>query len=297
VNEVSDKPIHVLLIEDNPGDTRLIRESFNDAGGGNFELTCADTLAGGLACLAERAIDVILLDLSLPDSFGLETIGRVQAKAPDMPIVVLTGHRDDTLSVTAVQAGAQDYLIKGEVEGNLLVRSLRYAIERQRMSMVLRSLSLIDELTGLYNRRAFLSLAVQQLKSAERLEQRMMLLFADLDDLKWINDNMGHSGGDLALKETAAILKKTFRGSDIIARLGGDEFVVLVMDTGGESADAMSERLTASLETYNSAGNPYRLSMSIGVAHYDPALPCTIDDLLDCADSLMYEEKKAKRKD
>ena len=220
----------------------------------------------------------------------------MRAKAPDMPIVVLIGHRDDTLSAAAVQAGAQDYLIKDEVGGTLLVRSLRYAVEMQRMSTVLRSLSLVDELTGLYNRRAFLSLAMQQLKSAERLEQRMMLLCAGLDDMKGINDNLGHSGGDLALKETAAILKKTFRGSDIIARFGGDEFVVLVMDTGGESADAMSERLTASLETYNSGGShPCRLSMSMGGAHYDPALPCTIEDLLGCAESLMYEEKKAKR--
>lgn len=293
---MTDKLIYVLLIEDNPGDTRLIRESFRDAGGGDFELACADTLAGGLAVLAERAIDVILLDLSLPDSFGLETVGKVQAAVPDIPIVVLTGHRDDTLSVTAVQAGAQDYLIKGEVEGNLLVRSLRYAIERQRMSMVLKSLSLIDELTGLYNRRAFLSLAAQQLKTADRLEQRMMLLFADLDDLKRINDNLGHSGGDLALKEAAAILRQTFRGSDLIARLGGDEFVVLVMETGGESAEAMTERLMEHLEAYNAAGHhPFRLSMSTGVAHYDPSLPCTVEDLLDCADSLMYEQKKEKR--
>ena len=293
---MNTQKIQVLLIEDNPGDTRLIIEAFNEAGGGQFELTCEDNLADGFRSLSSRHADVILLDLSLPDSFGLETVGKVLEQAPDTPIVVLTGHPDDSLSVTAVQAGAQDYLIKGEMEGNLLVRSLRYAIERNRMSMALKSLSLVDDLTGLYNRRGFMTLAPQQLKTAERLTRKMMLVFADLDHLKQINDTLGHRMGDLALKETASLFRRTFRESDIIARLGGDEFVVLVMDTGGESATTVIDRLMANLAALNERkGLPYRVSLSIGIAHYEPGEPGLIEELLERADSLMYEQKKRKK--
>ena len=131
---MDDKQFKVLLIEDNPGDVRLIREMLAEAGGALYDLECADWLQTGLERLAKGGIDVLLLDLGLPDSQGLDTLGRVLAESLAAPavIVVLTGLDDETLAVQAVGAGAQDYLVKGQVEGNLLVRALRYAIERQR---------------------------------------------------------------------------------------------------------------------------------------------------------------------
>lgn len=292
---MSTQPIHVLLIEDNPGDARLIEVALSDAGGGNFLLTWMSTLAEGLSLLSEKHADVVLLDLSLPDSFGMETVGKVLDQAPDIPIVVLTGHPDDSLSVTAVQAGAQDYLIKGEVEGNLLVRALRYAIERNRMNLSLKSLSLIDDLTGLYNRRAFLTLADQQVKGAGRLANKMALVFADLDDLKQINDRFGHRVGDLALKETAALFSRTFRDSDIVARLGGDEFVVLLVEAGEEDAETVTKRLMINLAEFNANTTvPFQISLSIGFAHYDPAEPGGVEALLERADRLMYLQKQEK---
>ena len=137
---MDDKQFKVLLIEDNPGDVRLIREMLAEAGGALYDLECADRLQTGLERLAEGGIDVILLDLGLPDSQGLDTLGRVLAESLAAPavIVVLTGLDDEALAVQAVGAGAQDYLVKGQVEGNLLVRALRYAIERQRMEESLR---------------------------------------------------------------------------------------------------------------------------------------------------------------
>ncbi len=124
--------IKVLLIEDNPGDARLIREMLAQARGVIFDLEGADRLSAGLKRIGGGGIDIVLLDLSLPDNHGFDTFMEVQAKAPDVPIIVMSGQDDEELAVKAVQEGAQDYLVKGQVDSNLLVRSIRYAIERQR---------------------------------------------------------------------------------------------------------------------------------------------------------------------
>ena len=128
---MSNKP-RVLLIEDNPGDARLIWEMLAEVKGSPVDLKYADRLSSGLERLAEGGIDVILLDLSLPDSEGLDTFAQVHARAPQVPIIVLTGLDDESLAVKAVREGAQDYLVKGQVDGRLLVRAIRYAIERHR---------------------------------------------------------------------------------------------------------------------------------------------------------------------
>ena len=129
---MGDKPIKILLVEDNPGDSRLIREMLAEARGVTFDLKYADRLQVGLEHLGERQIEVVLLDLGLPDSQGLETLNKTYAQSPEVPIVVLTGLNDELLGVEAVKRGAQDYLIKGQVDPNLLVRAIRYAIERKR---------------------------------------------------------------------------------------------------------------------------------------------------------------------
>jgi DNA-binding response OmpR family regulator len=125
--------IRVLLIEDNPGDARLIQETLAEVKGAQFGLERATRLSMGLECLTEGGVDVILLDLGLPDSQGLDTLVGMQSQAPTVPIVVLTNLEDETLATQAMRTGAQDYLVKGQVDGNLLGRSIRYAIERQRL--------------------------------------------------------------------------------------------------------------------------------------------------------------------
>jgi len=138
VNEMEDKHIKVLMIEDNPRDARLIREMLSEVRGALFDLKCADQLSTGLERLAAGGVDVLLLDLILPDSQGLNTFAKAYAQAPEIPIVVLTGLDDETLAVKAVREGAQDYLVKGQVDGNLLERSMRYAIERKWAEEALR---------------------------------------------------------------------------------------------------------------------------------------------------------------
>ncbi len=129
---MKDKHIKVLLIEDNPGDAQLIKEMLAEARGIVFDLKCAEKLSTGLERISMGGIDVILLDLSLPDSQGFETFVKVYSQIPNMPVIVLSGLDDEELAVKAVQEGAQDYLVKGQVDSNLLVRSIRYAIERKQ---------------------------------------------------------------------------------------------------------------------------------------------------------------------
>ena len=184
---MTNNPIRVLLIEDNPADARLIEVLLERVRVANFTLRWEDHLEEGLACLARKNdFDAVLLDLSLPDSQGLDTIVKVRAQAPEIPLVILTGQDDESLGLSAVQWGAQDYLVKGHADGNLLARCLLYSIERQRMQATLRNLSLTDPLTGLYNRRGLAALGKQQLKTARRNKSSLSVVLGYLDGLKQI---------------------------------------------------------------------------------------------------------------
>ena len=168
---------------------------------------------------------------------------------------------------------------------------------RKRLEWELRKLSLIDSLTGLYNRRGFFTHAEHQMKIVNRTKNRLTLVFADVDDLKSINDTQGHGEGDNVLVETATFLKTVFRESDIIARVGGDEFVVPALENRGTDAASGLVRPTANLETFNSSRNSVEpLSISVGFACYQPDQPCSIDELLAQADRLMYKQKGEKRR-
>jgi len=285
----------VLLIEDNPGDARLVKEALADLGHVELELEWAPRLADGLDRLGENQVDLVLLDLSLPDCNWKETLSIVHHRAPQVPIVVLTGIEDEGLAAGAVQQGAQDFVIKGDVDARTLERTMRYAIERQRTLSQLRAMSLTDELTGLYNRRGFVNLADRQMALAARTGWRLMLLFADLDGLKHVNDRFGHAEGDLFLTDMAGLLKHTFRASDVVARVGGDEFAVLAIDTPADDGEPMLRRLRRAIESHNAkAGRQWTVAASIGVAHYNPANPRTLGELLDEADAMMYEQKRAR---
>jgi len=403
---MEEQSIKVLLVEDDISYAQLIQVTLTRAKDALFDVEWKDCLAGALDRLHAGGVEVVLLDLNLPDSGGIETFFRVSVQAPDVPVILLTGTDDESLALRAVQMGAQDYLVKGEVSGKHLVRSILYAIQRYRIrkeqignprpnedyfryaiernadgiivmdkdgtvlyvnpaaevlfgrseeeligevvgfpfvtgertqinilhksgeSIVvemrvvnikwegktaylaslrditdykkaeetLRNLSLNDDLTNLYNRRGFLSLVERYIKSIQGTENRFLIAFLDLDGLKQINDTFGHREGSQALIEVAEILRGTFRDSDIIARFGGDEFVVLVKDTSEESAEVIIDRLQKSVEEHNAKHNrPYRLSISLGIACYDPHNPRSIDELLSCADELMYSNKQSKK--
>ncbi|NLV67968.1 MAG: PAS domain S-box protein [Spirochaetes bacterium] len=171
----------------------------------------------------------------------------------------------------------------------------RDTTDRRRAEEEIRMMAIIDTLTGLFNRRGFITLAEHQIKNSSRLKKKLLLFFIDLDGLKIINDTYGHEEGDLAIKRASVILRKTFRESDIISRLGGDEFAVLVTDSL-ELPDVVMKRLAKTTDEENShPGLNYPVSMSIGIADYDPESPCSIDELMSRADRLMYKQKKQKK--
>ena len=165
--------------------------------------------------------------------------------------------------------------------------------ERKRALEELESLSLTDDLTGLYNRRGFLALVEQQLKHARRTDERFVLVFADLDGLKQINDRLGHHEGSRAIVKTAEVLRQTFRASDIIARLGGDEFTVLALAPTGDNAETIRKRLHEQISVFNARRElPYELSISVGIVPLDPHGQHSLEDLLRKADAAMYEDKQ-----
>ena len=142
----------------------------------------------------------------------------------------------------------------------------------------------------------FVALAEHQFRVSDRLRQKFFLLYADIDGLKNINDTLGHKEGDKILINAADILRETYRNSDIIARMGGDEFVVFPIGSSGDDIDMNVSRLQKNIEIHNSStASSYRISMSSGVAYYDPEFPCSVDELLAKADRSMYENKKHKR--
>lgn len=189
---------------------------------------------------------------------------------------------------------SRSYLKDAEGKDIAIVRVVRDVTERKKMENLLEAAAITDDLTGLLNRRGFYTLADQQCRLADRTKRGLSLLFVDLDKMKQINDELGHEAGDLALKDTADILNKTFRESDIIARMGGDEFAVLITEPSRPGIEyVILNHLKNNLAKHNEEDHrKFKLSLSIGIANYNPDSPCTVSDLLTRADALMYEDKK-----
>ncbi len=257
----------------------------------------AGELAGALERLSGGGVDAVILDPDLPDSQGIVSFERMYAFAPDVPVIVLTNEGEDALAVRAVQGGAQDCMRKDEADPSVLLRSVRYAMERHRLLTALRSLSLIDGLTELYNRRGFNDLGEQYLKLAARSSRSASLIYLDIDRFKTINDTLGHHVGDRALLSVADTLRDTFRRSDLIARMSGDEFAVLAFETSEENAHTLVQRLRTELKEVNeNTKERFQLSVSIGLARYDGGDGVSLDELLRQAGAVMHREKRTKRR-
>jgi two-component system cell cycle response regulator len=173
-----------------------------------------------------------------------------------------------------------------------LQRVASYALKQSLLDRAVRSLAVTDELTGLYNRRGFLVSATNQLKLAHRNAQNLVLLFCDVNNLKWINDSFGHPEGDLALVRAADALEETFRDSDILARLGGDEFTVLASGAAIPNNEAIVSRIEENLEKANGEETRYELTFSVGAARFDPEAPRSLSELMALADRDMYVQKR-----
>jgi diguanylate cyclase (GGDEF)-like protein/PAS domain S-box-containing protein len=415
--------LHILVVEDNQADFVLLKELLDPGHSLTWHLYQAYSLAQAFAMCNDQDFDIILLDLGLPDSRGLETFLSMNGQVPFKPIVILSGQDDDTLALEAVHYGAQDYIQKGQFDKNLLYRAINYAIERKRleveikereekyrfltenmvdviwqvsisesikmqyispsvqnllgyspaefariplkevmtkdswdtiqttwheliseqrpqgevcicidiehiaqdgthvwaevrartlldgqgrligaygvtrdiserkdMEQKLQEMSFHDHLTGLYSRR-FFEQELQRFQDGRHVP--LGLIICDIDNLKMVNDHLGHDTGDELICRAAGILQSSLRQSDIVARIGGDEFAVLLPNTSQEAMARVCERITLSCPARLLPGSTLPVSLSIGYAVAE-TMPVDTRRLNQLADEAMYQDKKKK---
>ena len=296
----------ILMIEDDELDAELLIEILADEKSINTQVDVASRLSDALRRLDESAYDVILSDLNLPDSRGLDTFNAVNNHAKDLPILVMSGLDDENTALEAVRAGAQDYLVKGRVSGALLAKTILYSIERNRSRMELKAvndqlqsanqrlerMAHNDSLTDLLNRRGLQDVLVHETARAQRNGTNTVVLLIDLDDFKRINDTIGHSAGDAVLKEVAARMKRPLRATDYAARVGGDEFLILLPDTMAAEGMKIAEIVRAAIcDRTIDAGQPVTATASVGMICV-PRKARTIDDLLAETHHVLYRSKR-----
>jgi diguanylate cyclase (GGDEF)-like protein len=231
-----DRSLRILFVEDNPGDIRLVREMLIAADEERIELSFVSRVGEVTARLAQGGIDVILLDLNLPDANGLSAVEWIHRDYPEIPLVVLSSVIDEELAMASLQAGAQDFLVKGMINGPLLTRSIFYAIKRKDLEDQLLFSLHHDSLTGLYNRKFLISELERAIRRSQSAGGKFAVLLLDLSRFKSINDTYGHGVGDSLLIEVGRILSDLLEPGMILSRMGGDEFG-FILPSPGEGDD------------------------------------------------------------
>ncbi len=286
----------VLLVEDNRIDAQLIRRLLRRVSASYYRITHVRTLNDAVLSADELAPDVILADLNLPDSRGTDTVASLQTAYPEIPLIIVSAWEDEAVSLRSVKAGAQDYLVKGHIDGANLHRVIRYAIERKRTELELVRLAHFDQLTGLPNRTLLRERVNHALARAMRSGSGVATLILDMDRFKEINDMLGHEVGDKLLIKAAKRIRANVRDQDTVARLGGDEFAV-VLEGVSEAKEVLPviERIVDSLREVTTVdGHEVNTSTSIGIAMY-PENGSNLSELLRAADLAMYQAKSSGR--
>jgi diguanylate cyclase (GGDEF)-like protein len=256
---------------------------------------------GTLRMVVKQAPDVLLLESTLTPHFVSRMANQVRNKLPTLPILLLPDIHGavEQLEGPPEAGGKQSRFSAAAgsdpIAADTIARTLRYTHGHLGLQRTLLQMALRDDLTGLHNRRGFMALATRNLRWARHEKQNMLMFFADLDGLKWINDHYGHSEGDRAISLAAACIERTFRKFDVTGRLSGDEFVALIHEEPGGSAEAICERLHLNLADCTSAESRYKVSLSVGVAHFDPDNPVSLQELMRQADAELYEHKRRGR--
>jgi len=295
------RPVNMLCIGKNPGYALKLQELTAGHSGCSVKIEWAESLFTRLENTASDDYDILLLDISMQDRYGLQALYEVREHLPELPVIVLTDLDDEDYAVQVLQTGAQDYLIKGHIDYSLFIHSVHNAIERQRIITKLeqtrkieRYLAYHDTLTKLPNRQLFFDRLVQSVAHARRSKACLAVLFLDLDGFKKINDTLGHSTGDLLLLATAERLANCIRESETVARFGGDEFTVILSEIAHErDAAIVAQRI---LESVNSpfilAEHECCINTSIGISIF-PSDGMDAKSLIKNADTAMYQAKSA----
>jgi diguanylate cyclase (GGDEF)-like protein len=287
-------PMRVLVVEDDAFQAMAIRELIMTAAKSRIAVTLAGSLSSAVKAIQGETFDIVLLDLMLPDATGMDGLNRVVQIAPRLPVLVLTGFGKEELVVRAFQHGAQDYLIKGDGDGEELLRAMAFAVRRKAAELRRLELARRDPLTGLANRGVLLERMQRARHRADREKRLFAVLFVDLDGFKKINDSMGHMVGDQVLRSVARCLAAVIRQSDTVARLGGDEFVILAEGLGSDAdaaavADKALKRIGRPMKIN---GSTCAITGSIGISLY-PRDAGDAEQLLALADAAMYQAKQA----
>lgn len=293
VQDGSGKPARVLLVEDDPRAAMMLGEMLRAVWPRGLVVSHTQAIADAAHELLDHGATCVLLDLGEEQS-SLQAVAQLTGASPATPIIVLSDHGDDDAGVAAVRAGAQDYLLKAELNPSVLGRAVRYSVERKRAEVALAQQALHDPLTGLPNRALFLDRVRVALDRSRRADGPVVVLFLDVDGFKEINDTLGHSAGDLVLTVLADRFSGLLRPMDTVARFGGDEFTFLF-----EGIDSEHEAALVAQRISRSAGLPVTLgeeeraiSVSIGVTMVtDPET--AIDEVIRRADTAMYRAKES----
>jgi diguanylate cyclase len=305
--ETQTHALRLLIVEDDLSSARSLRELLEHSDEPRFAIRHVTSAAA--ACEAVRAgdIDVVMLDLGLPDATDLQALVRLEASVHEIPVIVVTGRGDESLAGDALHFGAEDYLHKGEIAFEPLIRSIRYAVERHRgvrdlarirkelesANRDLERLTLIDPLTELLNRRGLQQALSRHVQLLTRGLGGAAVLVIDLDDFKHVNDSLGHAAGDVVLKEVGRRLRASVRGVDYAGRVGGDEFMLILPEADPSEVARVAERirLAVATSTIQHSTGPITLTASIATMLLSADTPA-VDQLLARAHLLLERAKK-----
>jgi diguanylate cyclase (GGDEF)-like protein len=289
MHDSMNRAITVLIVDDETSIREILHETLSLE---RYQCSKAASGDAAIAMLNTRSFDIMITDIVMPGLGGLELTELAKKLNPSMPVIIMTGFIDEFTYDKAIESGASDFIKKPFTAAELLMR-IKHVWQQEK----LRVMAITDELTGLLNRRGFFNLAEQQLKLARRNDQEIFMIYVDIDNMKEINSRLGHQEGDIALTDTAHLLRTTFRDSDIIARIGGDEFVVITIGSDENSLESISARLQKNVHNLNKSNlRGHALSLSFGITGFTPEGSGSLDTLLTRADKLMLEQKVLKRK-
>jgi diguanylate cyclase (GGDEF)-like protein len=285
----------ILLVEDDSDDAEFLRLALAQHNGSVY-VTRTGSISDAVIALDNDDFDVVLLDLNLPDGRGAECVEKIQEANALVPIVVLSGHGDEDYAVEILNRGVQDYLVKWEGDGRIILRAIRYAIERKRAEVKLNYLARHDALTGVPNRQYLRDQLDHATTRALRGQRTMALMLLDLDRFKMVNETLGHEAGDVLLREVVQRLNGSVRDGDLLARLGGDEFAVLIEDIEGPlDVEAVARSIGSAFEApFHVGGRPVSVTASVGIT-VCPADSTEPVALLNNADIAMYRAKEQGR--
>ena len=287
----------ILIIEDNLLQYKVTDRMLANAQVGRFQSNWAQTYEDGLRLLLSGDYAACLLDYQLGERNGLDLLRAAREERCETPVIFLTADSSEQVDEAAMQAGAADYLVKGEITPRMVERSIRYSLKLAEAMRELRRLATHDSLTGLLNRRAFDALLHEEVQRARRFNHPLSLIIVDLDHFKFVNDTYGHAAGDAVLVAAARRIESGLRGIDRVARIGGEEFAVLLMETPAQEAIIVARRLVAAMQAapiQATASVSLPITLSAGVASL-PVSSAPHFSLQVAADQALYAAKHAGR--